>query len=145
MCACLHPALKPPLEPPPPSALPCSQTATPKVPAQKHEGWVQAEGGPAMDSSLQSREQALLPVYRQMATAFAEMHDSPVRMVAKGVLRGIVPWQQARPFLTARLRRRYVHTLPSAQHEHYACRRCKREKKKSLHCPASLQEPVHAV
>ena len=56
---------------------------------------------------MRSREQALLPMYRQVAAAFAQMHDSPVRMVAKGVLRGIVPWQQARPFLAARLRRRY--------------------------------------
>lgn len=62
-----------------------------------------------MEGNIRVREQALLPVYRQLATAFAQMHDSPVRMVAKGVLRGIVPWQQARPFLTARLRRRYMH------------------------------------
>lgn len=41
-----------------------------------------------------------------MAVAFAEMHDTPVRMVAKGVLHGIVPWAQARPFLATRLRRR---------------------------------------
>lgn len=41
-----------------------------------------------------------------MAVAFAEMHDSPVRMVATGVLTGIVPWQQARFFLALRLRRR---------------------------------------
>ena len=61
-----------------------------------------------MESSIRAREQALLPMYRQVATAFAQMHDSPVRMVAKGVLRGIVPWEQARPFLAARLRRRCV-------------------------------------
>lgn len=61
-----------------------------------------------MEMAVRAREQALLPVYRQMATTFAQMHDSPVRMVAKGVLRGIVPWHQARPFLTARLRRRCV-------------------------------------
>ena len=42
----------------------------------------------------------------QMAVAFAEMHDTPVRMVAKGVLHGIVPWSEARPFLASRLRRR---------------------------------------
>ena len=42
----------------------------------------------------------------QVAVAFAEMHDTPVRMVAKGVLNGIVPWQQARTFLAARLKRR---------------------------------------
>ena len=39
--------------------------------------------------------------------AFAEMHDTPVRMVAKGVLHGIVPWARARPFLALRLKRRY--------------------------------------
>lgn len=64
-----------------------------------------------MEMAVRAREQALLPVYRQMATTFAQMHDSPVRMVAKGVLRGIVPWHQARPFLTARLRRRCVPSL----------------------------------
>ena len=61
-----------------------------------------------MEGAIRGREGALLPVYRQVATAFAQMHDSPVRMVAKGVLRGIVPWAQARPFLAARLRRRSV-------------------------------------
>jgi acetyl-CoA carboxylase/biotin carboxylase 1 len=34
------------------------------------------------------------------------MHDGPVRMLAKGVLRGIVPWAAARAFLAGRLRRR---------------------------------------
>ena len=34
------------------------------------------------------------------------MHDTPVRMLAKGVIRSIVPWARARPFFTARLRRR---------------------------------------
>lgn len=42
----------------------------------------------------------------QVAVAFAEMHDTPVRMMAKKVLHGIVPWQKARSFLTLRLRRR---------------------------------------
>lgn len=34
------------------------------------------------------------------------MHDGPVRMLAKGMLRAIVPWQQARRYFVARLRRR---------------------------------------
>ncbi len=34
------------------------------------------------------------------------MHDGPVRMLAKGTLRGIVSWRQARAFFAARLRRR---------------------------------------
>lgn len=39
------------------------------------------------------------------------MHDTPVRMVAKGVLHGIVPWAQARHFLATRLRRRCAVTV----------------------------------
>lgn len=35
-----------------------------------------------------------------------QMHDGPVRMLAKGMLRAIVPWQQARRYFVARLRRR---------------------------------------
>ncbi len=42
----------------------------------------------------------------QVAVAFADMHDTPVRMLAKGVLHGIVPWSRARPFLFQRLTRR---------------------------------------
>ena len=60
-----------------------------------------------MEGSIKAREQLLLPVYRQVAVSFAQMHDSPVRMVAKGVVRGVVPWQQARPFLAHRLCRRW--------------------------------------
>jgi len=41
------------------------------------------------------------------------MHDTPVRMVAKGVLHGIVPWARARPFLALRLKRRYAFRLSS--------------------------------
>ena len=89
-----------------------------------------------MESSIHSREQALLPVYRQMATTFAQMHDSPVRMVAKGVLRGIVPWEQARPFLAARLRRRYMHVLPYTHPQLYIL--CKAQPKESLYFQASL-------
>jgi acetyl-CoA carboxylase/biotin carboxylase 1 len=53
---------------------------------------------------FRAREAALLPVYHQIALAFAEMHDTPVRMVSKGVLRGIVPWERARAFFSHRLR-----------------------------------------
>jgi acetyl-CoA carboxylase / biotin carboxylase 1 len=42
----------------------------------------------------------------QVAVAYAAMHDTPARMLAVGVLRGIVPWRQARAFFVLRLRRR---------------------------------------
>lgn len=42
----------------------------------------------------------------QVARAFADMHDTPVRMLAKGVIEGVVPWAGARAFFARRLRRR---------------------------------------
>lgn len=52
------------------------------------------------------RQKALLPVYLQVARQFADMHDTPARMHAKGVLRGVVPWREARSFFAQRLKRR---------------------------------------
>ena len=43
---------------------------------------------------------------RQVAVAFAAMHDTPARMAAVGVLRGVVPWAASRAFFATRLRRR---------------------------------------
>eukprot|EP00899_Mesostigma_viride_P017896 jgi/Mesvir1/26107/Mv06825-RA.1 len=49
-----------------------------------------------------------LPSYHRVALHFAELHDTPVRMKAKGVITGIVPWASAREFFYWRLRRRLV-------------------------------------
>ena len=59
-----------------------------------------------MEVAIKARERLLLPVYTQVALQFAQMHDGPARMLAKGVLRGIVPWRDARAFFAARLKRR---------------------------------------
>lgn len=59
-----------------------------------------------VDAAIKAREKTLLPVYQQVARQFADMHDTPARMYAKGVLSGIVPWKEARRFFAARLRRR---------------------------------------
>ncbi|CAG9465063.1 unnamed protein product [Pedinophyceae sp. YPF-701] len=67
---------------------------------------LRAAGGVDAESAMHEREQKLRPVYHQVALAFAEMHDTPARMVAKGVLRGVVPWEGARTFFATRLRRR---------------------------------------
>lgn len=56
------------------------------------------------EAAIKERERALLPVYQQVARAFADMHDTPVRMLSKGVIRGIVPWRRARAFFAQRLR-----------------------------------------
>lgn len=47
-------------------------------------------------------------MFQQVARTFADMHDTPQRMMAKGVLAGVVPWQQCRSFFATRLRRRLV-------------------------------------
>ena len=61
-----------------------------------------------------------LKILAQVAIAFAGMHDTPTRMVAKGVLRGVVPWARARPFFVWRLRRRCASFL-SAQWRAATC------------------------
>lgn len=45
-------------------------------------------------------------VYQQVAEHFADMHDTPGRMCAKGVIRQAVPWTDARTIFYWRLRRR---------------------------------------
>ncbi len=57
-------------------------------------------------AAIKVREKLLLPVYQQVARQFADMHDTPSRMFAKGVLSGVVPWREARAFFAARLKRR---------------------------------------
>jgi acetyl-CoA carboxylase/biotin carboxylase 1 len=64
------------------------------------------EGAGPGDAAIKARETVLMPVYHQVALAFAQMHDTPQRMMAKGVLRGVVPWIKSRAFFSARLRRR---------------------------------------
>ena len=39
---------------------------------------------------------------------FADLHDTPARMTEKGVIRGVVPWEDARTVLYWRLRRRIL-------------------------------------
>uniref|UniRef100_A0A7S4CEA8 CoA carboxyltransferase C-terminal domain-containing protein n=1 Tax=Eutreptiella gymnastica TaxID=73025 RepID=A0A7S4CEA8_9EUGL len=55
---------------------------------------------------LKSREEALGPIYKSIATQLANLHDTPGRMLAKGSIQGIVQWQNARRFFFWRLRRR---------------------------------------
>jgi acetyl-CoA carboxylase / biotin carboxylase 1 len=48
----------------------------------------------------------LAPIYQQIAISFADLHDTPGRMKAKGVIDEVLVWRQCRFFLYARLRRR---------------------------------------
>ena len=55
---------------------------------------------------MAARENALLPVYTQVALQFADLHDRAGRMLAKGVVRAALKWEGARRFFYWRLRRR---------------------------------------
>ena len=67
------------------------------------------QGSPLVEkilAQISAREKELLPIYQQLATQFAELHDTPGRMKEKGVIDAIVPWEVSREFFYWRLRRR---------------------------------------
>lgn len=55
---------------------------------------------------ISTREKMLFGVYQQVAVHFADLHDTPGRMKAKGVIRAEIKWEQSRNFFFWRLRRR---------------------------------------
>uniref|UniRef100_A0A0E0B9J6 Uncharacterized protein n=1 Tax=Oryza glumipatula TaxID=40148 RepID=A0A0E0B9J6_9ORYZ len=55
---------------------------------------------------LTARMEQLMPIYTQVATRFAELHDASARMAAKGVISKVVDWEDSRAFFYRRLRRR---------------------------------------
>ncbi|KAJ3342820.1 acetyl-coenzyme-A carboxylase [Gonapodya sp. JEL0774] len=59
-------------------------------------------------NEYQSREKKLLPSYQQIALHFADLHDKPKRMWAKGVIRGIVDWKDSRRHFFWRVKRRML-------------------------------------
>ena len=61
-----------------------------------------------VENKIEKREMELLGVYTQIATQFADLHDTPGRMKAKGCIREIVPWKRARSYFYWRLRRRLI-------------------------------------
>lgn len=60
----------------------------------------------ALRQRVRAREKQLLPLYTQVATKFAELHDTSYRMAAKGIIRRVVEWRSCRSFFYRRLRRR---------------------------------------
>ncbi|KAK9465746.1 acetyl-CoA carboxylase [Lipomyces arxii] len=55
---------------------------------------------------LGERERELMPVYKQISLQFADLHDRAGRMKAKGTIKDILHWRDARRFFYWRLRRR---------------------------------------
>lgn len=60
----------------------------------------------SLQQQIKAREKQLLPVYTQIATKFAELHDTSLRMASKGVIREVLEWGKSRSFFYKRLLRR---------------------------------------
>lgn len=74
--------------------------------AKSNQQGLSKEEAQAIKAKMTEREQLLLPVYAQVSVQFADLHDRAGRMVAKGVIRRGLRWQNARRFFYWRLRRR---------------------------------------
>ncbi|XP_014612049.1 PREDICTED: acetyl-CoA carboxylase isoform X3 [Polistes canadensis] len=61
-----------------------------------------------LESQIRKREKSLIPIYQQVAVYFADLHDTPERMLEKNTIQDIIPWQKARPLLYWKLRRRLL-------------------------------------
>ncbi|GAM23780.1 hypothetical protein SAMD00019534_069550 [Acytostelium subglobosum LB1] len=61
-----------------------------------------------LKTQIQTREKELLGMYQQVAIKFADLHDTPGRMKAKGVISEVVPWKSARRYFYYRLKRRLL-------------------------------------
>lgn len=62
-----------------------------------------SEQSAALKDALVAREKSLWATYSQMAVHFADLHDTPVRMKAKGTIREVLDWSQSRRYFYWRL------------------------------------------
>eukprot|EP00737_Agarophyton_chilense_P001387 gb/GEZJ01001557.1/.p1 GENE.gb/GEZJ01001557.1/~~gb/GEZJ01001557.1/.p1 ORF type:complete len:2331 (-),score=312.23 gb/GEZJ01001557.1/:1422-8057(-) len=60
----------------------------------------------SIHDAIYAREVEILPIYRSIATSFCDLHDTPGRLIAKGAVRRIIDWREARSFFYWRLQRR---------------------------------------
>jgi acetyl-CoA carboxylase/biotin carboxylase 1 len=74
--------------------------------AQVRADGLSKEDTEGIQEQIENRERALLPVYEQISVQFCELHDTPGRMKAVGVIRQQVEWTRSRSFFYWRLRRR---------------------------------------
>jgi len=64
-----------------------------------------AEEKAEVEKKTKDREAYLRPMYHQIAVHFADLHDTPERMLEKGCIQEIVPWRKSRKILFWRLKR----------------------------------------
>jgi acetyl-CoA carboxylase/biotin carboxylase 1 len=61
-----------------------------------------------LERQIKARERMLFGVFQQVAVHFADLHDTPGRMKAKGVIKKQIAWGASRQFFYWRLRRRLL-------------------------------------
>lgn len=61
-----------------------------------------------IETEIKAREKHLDPIYHQAAVHFADLHDTPERMLEKSCISEIVAWRKARTFFFWRLKRRLL-------------------------------------
>ncbi|CAH8607955.1 unnamed protein product [Heterobilharzia americana] len=59
-------------------------------------------------TALEARQKELLPFYHQVACTFADLHDTPGRLLARKLVHKLVDWSNSRCFFYTRLRRRLL-------------------------------------
>lgn len=58
-----------------------------------------------LDLLIKARIEEVLPVYHTVSVQFADLHDTPERMLEKSIINRIVPWRESRKWFHWRLRR----------------------------------------
>jgi len=74
--------------------------------AQAEDAQTSADQAGALKEQLSAREKHLWPTYSQLAISFADLHDTPARMKAKGTIREILDWSESRRYFYWRTKRR---------------------------------------
>lgn len=69
-------------------------------------GFLSDERKRAIYEAVYAREVEILPMYRNVATAFCDLHDTPGRLLAKKAIRDVIEWHNARSFFYWRMQRR---------------------------------------
>jgi acetyl-CoA carboxylase/biotin carboxylase 1 len=70
--------------------------------------------GKDVDQEIKKREKLLLPMYKQVATIYCDLHDRSGRMKGLGAIHEELEWRKSRTYLHWRIRRR--------QRENLACK-----------------------
>ncbi|KAJ1618435.1 ClpP/crotonase-like domain-containing protein, partial [Pavlovales sp. CCMP2436] len=70
--------------------------------------WMKMNAAPGVvtKEDIAAHEADLMPAYAPLGEVFADLHDRPQRMLAKGVIRKVVPWRDSRRHFYWRLKRR---------------------------------------